>query len=72
VGVLLFPRLVAQAALRRSDFQRTGLKLYDSSLYLGFSKDVPARVIDAWSAALADLKASGRYAEIVEAYRLTE
>lgn len=69
---LVFPSLVAEAGLRRSDFERTALKLYDSKLYLGFSRHIGARVIDAWSAALASLKASGRYAEIVGAYHATD
>jgi polar amino acid transport system substrate-binding protein len=69
VGELAFAGLVAQAGLRRSDFERTGLKLYDSRLFLGFSKHVDRAVIDAWSKALATLKASHRYAEIIAAYQ---
>ena len=69
---LVFPSLAAQARLRREDFVRSDVKLYDSELFLGFSKHIDRSVVDAWSAALTALKASPRYAEIVDAYRPTD
>jgi polar amino acid transport system substrate-binding protein len=69
VSELVFPSLVAEAALPRKDFERTDIKLYDSRLFLGFSKHVDAAVIASWSAALAALRSSGRYDQIVAAYQ---
>jgi polar amino acid transport system substrate-binding protein len=66
---LVFPSLVAQARLRLSDFARTTIKLYDSRVFLAFSKHIDEAVVQAWSAALAELKASGRYTEILNADR---
>jgi polar amino acid transport system substrate-binding protein len=69
ISELVFPSLVAEATLPRMEFERTEVKLYDSRVFLGFSKHIDAAVIASWSAALEALRTSGRYDQIVAAYQ---
>ncbi len=48
--------------------QKTAVKLMESEGYLAFSKETPDEVISVWQAALDQLKASGRYAELLKLY----
>jgi len=67
---LVFERLVRELHLAPSAFRRIPFKLYDVSLYLGVSKDVPHDRVARWSASLDELKASGRYDLLLKRYGL--
>jgi polar amino acid transport system substrate-binding protein len=59
---LVFASLVKQPGLQPSGFIRMPFMLYDSRVYMAFSPDVAGSVVQAWAAALADIKASDMYA----------
>lgn len=65
---LVVPEMAKQAGLDVSRIERTDLKLYDSVLFLGFSKDTPDETIAQWQQALDTLKASGKYQKIYMKY----
>jgi polar amino acid transport system substrate-binding protein len=68
MGEIVFSAVVQQAGFKPGDFEKTGVKLYDSEVYIALSPDVPKPRIDAWADALAALKDSGEYAELLAKY----
>jgi polar amino acid transport system substrate-binding protein len=68
VSELVMPALAAQAGVDISAIERTPVKLYDSTLFLVFSKDVPDEVVTRWQDALDRIKASGQYQVIFNRY----
>ncbi len=68
MGTIVFESVLDEIGLKRSDFQRAPFTLYDSAIYAAVSPDVPASVIQSWSAALDELKRSGEYAALLARY----
>lgn len=65
MGERTYYYMVKQAGLDPELFERTDCKFADSAAWLAFSRDVPDEVIAKWQAALDELKASGKYDEIM-------
>jgi polar amino acid transport system substrate-binding protein len=68
ISEIVFSTMVHEAGLQASDFERTPVKFYDSTVYFGVSPDVPKSTVQAWQDALDAMKASGEYAAIVARY----
>lgn len=68
MGELVMPEMAKQAGIDESCIERTDLKLYDSVLYLAFSKETRDEVIQQWQHVLDELKYSGRYQELYDKY----
>lgn len=64
VSEIVMPELAKEAGIDVNLIERTNIKLYDSTLFLAFSKTTPDAVIQEWQEALDLLKSSGRYQEI--------
>ncbi len=56
------------AGLNINSIERTEVKLYDSALFLVFSKDTPDEVVVQWQRALDNVKSSGKYQAIYDRY----
>lgn len=65
---LVFSEIAAEAGIGINNFERIDFKLYDSVLYIAFSKDVPNETIIAWQHALDSIKSSGLYDKIYNKY----
>ncbi|WED24475.1 transporter substrate-binding domain-containing protein [Vibrio sp. JC009] len=65
---LVMPEMAKKAGIDISRLRKTDVKLYDSELYLAFSKDTPDSVVRIWQDALDTLKASDRYDAIYKKY----
>jgi polar amino acid transport system substrate-binding protein len=65
---VVFSRVVAERGFNPEDFKKTGVKLYDSAVYVAFSPDVSRRVVTSWAAALAELESSGAHAALLARY----
>lgn len=65
---LVVPEILKTLKLNKEFIERTDVKLYDSTLYLVFSKNVSDKVVKKWQDALDTLKANGTYEEIYNRY----
>lgn len=65
---LVLPEVAKKAGIDLSSIQKTDLKLYDSTLYLGFSLDTSDEEVARWQTALDKLKADGRYDRLYQKY----
>lgn len=68
VGELVFPELVKELGLSLEQFQKTAIKLYDSELYIGFSKNIPDEKISLWQSSLDKIKGTQEYKLLVHQY----
>ncbi|MDU0353718.1 transporter substrate-binding domain-containing protein [Paraglaciecola aquimarina] len=68
ISEFVLPYVTAEAGIDINNFERINFKLYESSLYIAFSKNVPNETIVAWQNALTSIKSSGLYAEIYQKY----
>ncbi len=68
ISELVMPELAKEAGINSNNIQRTDLKLYDSTLYLVFSKDTADTTVAQWQQALNTLKASGKYQALCDKY----
>lgn len=68
VGELVFPELVKELGLSLSQFQKTAIKLYDSELYIGFSKNIPDENVSLWQSSLDKIKGTQEYNLLVQQY----
>ncbi len=68
ISELVMPELAKEAGMDINNIQRTNLKLYDSTLYLVFSKDTADTTVVQWQQALDSLKASGKYQALYDKY----
>ena len=68
ISELVMPQIAKEAGIDIKDIERTNIKLYDSTLYLAFSLDIPDKTVDQWQQALDTLKTSGKYREIYNKY----
>jgi len=66
IGELVAREMALDAEIDPNEIERTGIKLYDSVVYLAFSKNVTDKVVSQWQQALDDLKTSGKYEEIYQ------
>lgn len=66
MGERTYYYMVREAGLDPDLFERTDCKFAESAAWLAFSLDVPDETIAKWQKALDELKASGRYDEIME------
>ena len=62
------PEMAKEARIDVNNIQRIDLKLYDSTLFLAFSRETPDTVVAQWQQALDSLKASGKYQSIYNKY----
>ncbi len=69
VSRLVFSSLAKQAGLPAGDFVRTPFKLYELGIYVALSPDIPKSVVNAWSAALTAMKATGEQTVLLDRYR---
>ncbi|MDG3086116.1 ABC transporter substrate-binding protein [Vibrio hannami] len=65
---LVMPELAKKAKIDVTEIKKTELKLYDSTLYLGFSLSTSDEEVERWQAALDKMKADGRYQELYRRY----
>lgn len=65
---LVMPEVAREAGIGLEEIENTMVKLYESSLYLVFSLNVPDATITKWQKALDEMKSSGRYRELVDTY----
>ena len=54
--------------LNPDDYERVGPTVFFTTAYIAFNKNTPDSVIEKWQKALDELKAQGRWLEIVEEY----
>lgn len=65
---LVMPEMAKQAGIDDDCVENTGIKLYDSTLFMVFSRDVHDSEVAQWQQALDHIKGSGRYRQIYEKY----
>jgi polar amino acid transport system substrate-binding protein len=70
MGELVMPEMAKDAGIDMNEIERTDLKLYDSVVYLVFSKNVSDDIVSQWQQALDTLKDSGVYQEMYQKYIL--
>ncbi len=68
ISELVMPEMAKQAGIDSNRIERTGVKLYDSVLFLVFSKETPDATVAHWQHALDRLKDSGKYQQIYSEY----
>jgi polar amino acid transport system substrate-binding protein len=68
ISELVMPEIAKEAGIDINNIERTDIKLYDSTLYLVFSKDTPDETVAEWQQVLDSLKISGRYQDIYRNY----
>ena len=68
ISELVMPELAKEAGIDLNNIERTDLKLYDSTLYLVFSKETADKIVVEWQQALDSLKSSGKYQELYNKY----
>ena len=62
------PAMAAETMLDLNKIQNTNIKLYESTLYIAFSKETSDDEILRWQQALDQLKLSGLYQKLYLAY----
>lgn len=67
-GELVMPEMAKDANLSMYEFEKTEVKLYESTFFLAFSKNVPDAVVARWQATLDQLKADGTHQKILDKY----
>ncbi|NDV28181.1 ABC transporter substrate-binding protein [Desulfovibrio sp. JC010] len=72
VSEMVMPAMAQQAGIDVSKIESTGVKLYDSELFLVFSKETPEWTVAKWQAALDELKRNGTYRGIYSKYILQQ
>lgn len=68
MGEMVFDESVKAYGLKPERFKKTDVKLYDSKLYLVFSKDIPDEEVSKWQEVLDQLKQNGTYDQIMKRY----
>jgi polar amino acid transport system substrate-binding protein len=66
---LVMPELAKIANIDINIIESTRVKLYDSKLYIAFSKDTDDKIILKWQKTLDELKASNVYQRIIDKYQ---
>lgn len=66
MGEHTYYHMVSKAGLDPDKFERTNYKFAESGAWLAFSRDISDATIAKWQAALDELKASGKYDEIMQ------
>ncbi|WP_077338253.1 substrate-binding periplasmic protein [Pseudocolwellia agarivorans] len=56
------------AEKEKNNIERTNVKLYNSDVYLAFSKETPNNIITNWQNALDEIKSTGVYGKIYQKY----
>lgn len=59
---------IEEAGIDPSLIEKTDVKLFETELYIAFSKDILDSDIQKWQAALDQVKASGKQTEIIRKY----
>lgn len=68
ISEIVMLEIVNHIGLDPKLIKRTNFKLYDSVLYLVFSKNIPDNVIEKWQNSLYELQQTGKYQEIYDKY----
>lgn len=68
LGELSLHTLCEKAGVDCNNMENTGVKLFDSQLYMAFSKDTPDFEIEKWQKALEKVKKDPLYKKIVDKY----
>lgn len=68
ISELVMPSMAKQAKIDVNSIEKTNVKLYDSTLFLVFSKDTPDEIIKKWQKAFDMVKKSGKYKNIYNKY----
>lgn len=68
ISELVLPEILSALGANRDELIRTEFKLYESELYIAFSKDVKDSVINKWQQSLDNVKLSGQYQQIYNKY----
>ena len=68
IGEMVMPEMAKHANIDPMLIERTEVKLYETELYLVFSKNIADDRIEQWQQALDQLKMSGKYQEIFNKY----
>jgi len=70
MGELAALNTIKEAGINPSLIERTNVKLFETKLYIAFSKDISDNEVNKWQMALDQLKTSGKYANILKKYTL--
>ena len=70
IGELTVPNILKEAGIDSKFIERTNVMLFEVKLYIAFSKDINNSEIQKWQKALDELKASGKYKEIIKRYTI--
>ncbi len=70
VGSLVLPDLLRSMGYKAKDLQSTGIKLFDTDLYIAFSRRTNERVIERWQKALRSIENEGIIEKILNKYNL--
>ena len=70
MGELAAHKTIKEANIDPSKIERTNIKLFETKLYIAFSKDIPDSVVRKWQQALDQLKSSGAHSKILKKHTL--
>ena len=70
MGELAALNTIREADIDPALIERTNVKLFETKLYIAFSKDISDSEVYKWQQALDQLKTSGKYEEILKKYTL--
>ncbi|CZF83995.1 Bacterial extracellular solute-binding proteins, family 3 [Grimontia celer] len=68
IGEFAYKPMMQNSSINPDSIEKTDITLFNIQLYIAFSKDTPDEEVARWQAALDQVKASGKYAEIVSKY----
>ncbi|WP_281544765.1 transporter substrate-binding domain-containing protein [Grimontia sp. SpTr1] len=68
IGEFAYKPMMQKSSIDAESLKNTGVELFNIQLYIAFSKDTPEEEITRWQAALDQVKASGKYGEIIRRY----
>ncbi len=67
-GVINIDFVLREAGISRAEVSRSDVMVYDSKLYIAFSKDIKGEVITQWQIALQKIKENGVHNKIYKKY----
>ena len=70
MGELAVLNTIKDAGIDPALIERTNVKLFETKLYIAFSKDISDSEVYKWQLALDQLKASGKHEKILKKYTL--
>ncbi|CZF83375.1 substrate-binding periplasmic protein [Grimontia marina] len=68
IGEFAYQSMILKSGINPDTIEKVDIKLFNIELYIAFSKDTSNEEIARWQAALDQVKASGKYGEIIRRY----